>query len=214
MGTITIIAILAYLLGSFPTAILVGKWSRGIDIRQHGSGNAGGTNVFRVLGWKLGVFVMLVDMLKGLAATVFISQITWFGTPELSENLLKIVAGTFAIVGHIWTIFAGFKGGKGVGTAAGFLFGLIPIAATVGLVVFFTIFFLTRYVSLGSMVAAVSIPSTLLFQRFFLAEPIDPILITITVLLAALIIFTHRSNIGRLIKGTENRISNLKGGSQ
>ncbi|NUQ79969.1 MAG: glycerol-3-phosphate 1-O-acyltransferase PlsY [Bacteroidetes bacterium] len=215
MATLAIIAILAYLLGSFPTAILVGKWSRGIDIRQHGSGNAGGTNVFRVLGWKLGVFVMLVDMLKGLVATVFLSQISLGGgTPELSDTILKIVAGTFAIIGHIWTVFAGFKGGKGVGTAAGFLFGLIPLAATVGLIVFFTVFLLTRYVSLGSMIAAISIPSTLLFQRFFLAESVDPILISITVLLAALIIFTHRSNISRLIKGTENRISNLKGGSQ
>lgn len=215
MVTLAIIAILAYLLGSFPTAILVGKWSRGIDIRQHGSGNAGGTNVFRVLGWKLGVFVMLVDMLKGLVATIFLSQITLGGgTPELSDTILKIVAGTFAIIGHIWTVFAGFKGGKGVGTAAGFLFGLIPLAATVGLIVFFTVFLLTRYVSLGSMIAAISIPSTLLFQRFFLAESVDPILISITVLLAALIIFTHRSNISRLIKGTENRISNLKGGSQ
>lgn len=148
-------------------------------------------------------------------ATVFLSQISLGGgTPELSDTILKIVAGTFAIIGHIWTVFAGFKGGKGVGTAAGFLFGLIPLAATVGLIVFFTVFLLTRYVSLGSMIAAISIPSTLLFQRFFLAESVDPILISITVLLAALIIFTHRSNISRLIKGTENRISNLKGGSQ
>lgn len=213
MLNLVIIAILAYLAGSFPTAILVGKLSRGIDIRQHGSGNAGGTNVFRVLGWKLGVFVMLVDMLKGYLATVYISQLLFFPGETYNPVYLEILAGIFAIIGHIWTIFAGFKGGKGVGTAAGFLFGLIPLAAFGGMVIFFTLFFIFRYVSLGSICAAIGIPTILIIQKFSTKPELEPVLIYITSAIAALIIYTHRTNIQRLLNGTENKITSLKGGN-
>lgn len=213
MVNILIVAAASYLVGSFPTAIITGKLSRGIDIRQHGSGNAGGTNVFRVLGWKLGVFVMLVDMMKGLLATVYLSKLTLVPGNEIPAVYLEITAGVFAIIGHIWTIFAGFKGGKGVGTAAGFLFGIIPMAALGGLIIFFTLFFTFRYVSLGSIAAAVGIPLILVFQKLYLGQQIEPVLLYITGAIAVLIIFTHRSNIQRLLSGTENKITSLKGGN-
>lgn len=213
MLDILFIALFSYIAGSFPTAILVGKITRGIDIREHGSGNAGGTNVFRVLGWKLGVFVMLIDVLKGFLATTFISHISIGGDNILDPLYLSMIAGVFAIVGHIWTIFAGFRGGKGVGTAAGFLLGLMPQAVLVGFIVFFVIFLSTRYVSLSSMIASTSIPVTLLVQKFGFKIEIPWVLIILTLSIAVLIIFTHRSNIVRLLNGTENKISNLKGGN-
>lgn len=208
------IIILSYLAGSFPTAIIVGKISKGIDIREHGSGNAGGTNVFRVLGWKLGVLVMLVDVFKGFLATYYISQFSYFGDSTLESTYLMLIAGIFAIMGHIWTIFAGFRGGKGVGTAAGFMLGLMPQAVIVGFIVFFVILFSTRYVSLSSMIAASSIPITLLLQKFGFGIDVPWIFIGITILIAILIIYTHRSNIERLLKGNENRISSFKGGNE
>lgn len=208
------IIILSYLAGSFPTAIIVGKISKGIDIREHGSGNAGGTNVFRVLGWKLGVLVMLVDVFKGFLATYYISQFSYFGDSTLELTYLMLIAGVFAIMGHIWTIFAGFRGGKGVGTAAGFMLGLMPQAVIVGFIVFFVILFSTRYVSLSSMIAASSIPITLLLQKFGFGIDVPWVFIGITILIAILIIYTHRSNIDRLLKGNENRISSFKGGNE
>lgn len=214
MIDLLIIALLSYVAGSFPTAIIVGKLTKGIDIREHGSGNAGGTNVFRVLGWKLGVFVMLVDMLKGFLATTFLSQISFTGDAASFDPVyLKMTAGVFAIVGHIWTVFAGFRGGKGVGTAAGFLLGLAPQAVLVGFIVFFVIFLSTRYVSLSSMIASACIPLTLIMQKFVVNTEVPWILIILTLSISALIIFTHRSNIVRLLNGTENKISNLKGGN-
>lgn len=213
MSDILLIALFSYIAGSFPTAIIVGKITRGIDIREHGSGNAGGTNVFRVLGWKLGVFVMLIDVLKGFLATKFISQISIVGDSSIDPLYLCMIAGVFAIIGHIWTVFAGFRGGKGVGTAAGFLLGLMPQAVLVGFIVFFVIFLSTRYVSLSSMIASTSIPVTLLVQKFGFKIDTPWVLIILTLLIAVLIIFTHRSNIVRLLNGTENKISNLKGGN-
>lgn len=213
MMDLIIIAAVSYVVGSFPTAIIVGKISKGIDIREHGSGNAGGTNVFRVLGWKLGVSVMLFDMFKGFVATVFVSQLSIAGDMNLDYTYVKMIAGVFAIIGHIWTLFAGFKGGKGVGTAAGFLFGLAPQAVLIGMIVFFVIFLSTRYVSLSSMIASACIPLTLFVQKFVMNIEVPWPFIILTVLISALIIFTHRSNIVRLLNGTENKITSLKGGN-
>jgi glycerol-3-phosphate acyltransferase PlsY len=150
-----------YLLGAIPTAIIMGKALRGIDIREHGSGNAGGTNVFRVLGWKPGVAVILIDILKGLIATVFAAKITLTALP-VEHVYLQLLAGLSAIVGHIRTVFAGFRGGKGVGTAAGMMFGLFPVAASICLISFLVIAFSTRYVSLASITAAVALPLVML----------------------------------------------------
>ncbi|KAA3662344.1 MAG: glycerol-3-phosphate 1-O-acyltransferase [Calditrichaeota bacterium] len=204
MLNLFIIVIVSYLVGSFPTAIITGKLLKGIDIREHGSGNAGGTNVFRVLGKGPGIFVMAFDIFKGIVATYFVSQIS-LGAMELATVYLQIIAGLSAIAGHIWTIFAGFKGGKGVGTAAGMLVVLYPIAILVCFTLFLVIVFTTRYVSLGSILAAVILPVVLFIMQEAFDRPVEPVLMGLASFIALLIVFTHRTNIHRLINGTENR---------
>lgn len=215
MIPIGIIAVLSYLVGSIPTSIIVGRLVRGIDIRQHGSGNAGGTNVIRVLGWKAGVFVILMDMAKGLVATLLISRLM-FGalpfpnlTPFDDYTVVQIIAGSCAILGHIWTLFAGFRGGKGIATAGGMLIGIAPVEVAVSFGVFAIVFLVTHYVSLGSLSAAVAFPLTMFFrENVFLEEiPGYNTLIYFSIAIALLIIYTHRTNIKRLLAGTENRIS-------
>lgn len=201
--------IISYLVGSIPTAIIYGKLTRGIDIRQHGSGNAGATNVFRVLGWKAGLLVLLIDMAKGLTATLLIYKIATNSGMENVE-LLKIGAGLSAVFGHIWTIFAGFKGGKGVGTGAGMIIGIVPDAVLIGVLVFIIIVILTRWVSLGSILASLTIPLYLFSKRFIFFAPVSLTLLVFGSLIPVLIIYTHRSNIQRLLSGTENKISFTK----
>jgi len=209
MLTFITILVLSYLAGSIPTSIICSKLFRGIDIRDYGSGNAGGTNAVRVLGWKLGLFVMLVDVGKGVLATLLISQIR-IDAIALQADLIQIFAGLSAIFGHIWTIFAGFKGGKGVGTAAGMLFSLYPIAGLVCLIIFATVLLTTRYVSLSSMSAAVAFPIVvLLFKNW---RHYSDELIYFAVFIAALIVFTHRTNIKRLLKGEESKARRRKPG--
>jgi acyl phosphate:glycerol-3-phosphate acyltransferase len=207
MLSIITIIVLSYLAGSIPTSIICSKLFRGIDIRDYGSGNAGGTNAVRVLGWKLGVFVMLIDVGKGVLATLLISQIR-IDPVNLSTNIIQIIAGMSAIFGHIWTVFASFKGGKGVGTAAGMLFALYPIAGVVCLAIFALVFFTTRYVSLSSMSAAVSFPIVVLLFKGWRGYSEE--LIYFAVFIAVLIVFTHRSNIKRLLKGEESKARRKK----
>jgi glycerol-3-phosphate acyltransferase PlsY len=197
--------LLSYLLGSFPTAIVTGKLLRGIDVRQHGSGNAGATNVFRVLGWKAGLFVLLVDMAKGFIATVLVYKLA-VGAVPLQPVVLQIIAGMSAVFGHIWTVFAGFKGGKGVGTGAGMIVGLVPQAVLAGLIVFIIVFATTRYVSLGSITASLTIPIFLFLQKYAFHQPVQTPILILGILVPVLILYTHRSNIQRLLQGTENRI--------
>lgn len=200
-----IMILLSYVIGSFPTSIVTGKILKRIDIRQYGSGNAGATNVFRVLGWKAGLFVLVVDMAKGLVATIWIYQIanSAFGWPDIN---FKIIAGLAAVAGHIWTVFAGFKGGKGVGTGAGMILGIAPIPVLVGVVVFVVVVAVSRYVSLGSILASISVPVTLLLQKYHFHQDTSWQLLILGFIIPVLIIFTHRSNIQRLLQGTENRI--------
>lgn len=200
---IALTILLSYLAGSIPTSIIVGKLLRGIDIRDYGSGNAGGTNTFRVLGWKAGLFVSAVDVFKGFAATYWIAELA-FGASNLPDDALRIIAGFSAVAGHIWTLFAGFRGGKGVGTAAGMLLALYPLALLICLFIFLAVFLLTRIVSLASMSAAISLPIILSIFRYILNKPVGDILYYFSFFAVVLIIFTHRSNIKRLINGTEN----------
>ncbi len=197
--------LISYLLGSFPTAIITSKVLQGVDIRAMGSRNAGATNVFRVLGWKAGLFVLVVDMMKGFIATILVYKIAFHQVP-LERELLQIIAGLCAVFGHIWTIFAGFKGGKGVGTGAGMVIGLIPGAVLVGIIVFIIVVALTRYVSLGSILASITVPVYLLINLFLLHRPISLPLLIFGFFIPLLIIFTHRSNIQRLLSGNENKI--------
>ncbi|MBN1559435.1 glycerol-3-phosphate 1-O-acyltransferase PlsY [candidate division KSB1 bacterium] len=212
MLSVAVIVVLSYLIGSFPTSIIVGKILKGIDIREHGSGNAGGTNVFRVLGAGPGIFVMLFDALKGFIATFWVSRIVIDSMPDI--GMIMIVAGVSAMLGHIWTIFARFRGGKGVGTAAGMLAALFPTALLICLAVFFVVLLMSRIVSISSMAAAITLPITLSVFRYVLHMPVQTSLYVFSFIAAALIIYTHRSNIKRLMNGTENKIGKKKSSSR
>jgi len=208
MWTLITILVLSYLVGSIPTAIITGKVLRGIDVRQFGSGNAGGTNAFRVLGWKAGLFVSLFDIAKGAFATVVISQIR-FDAPFLNPTVLMILAGLCAILGHTFTIFAGFKGGKGVACGAGMIIGLYPLVFLFCLLVFALVLFSTGIVAISSISAAISLPVILwLFDRFG-SRPVDHALLIFSIIIPVFIIFTHRSNIKRLLKGEEKPFEKL-----
>ncbi|HXX62442.1 MAG TPA: glycerol-3-phosphate 1-O-acyltransferase PlsY [Bacteroidota bacterium] len=218
MLSIGIIAILSYLIGSIPTSIIVARRQRGIDIRQHGSGNAGGTNVLRVLGWKAGVFVILIDMAKGLFATMVLARLMYGPIPFANRTpfddftVVQIIAGCAAILGHVWTLFAGFRGGKGIATAGGMLLGIAPVDVAVSFGVFTVVFLISQYVSLGSLSAAVAFPLTMFFRENVFMVDIEGYrtLIFFSIGISALIVFTHRANIGRLIAGKESRISLLR----
>lgn len=205
MLLVLLVLLLAYLLGSLPTALVVGKLMRGIDIRQHGSGNAGGTNVFRVLGWKPGLFVMLMDAFKGFVAAYWLPRLA-FSAVVLPQDTLCLFCGLAAIIGHIWTVFAGFRGGKGVGTAAGVLLALYPpLVVLICFVVFLVMLALTRIVSISSISAAVAFPVVLSILKYGAGRPISATLYYFSFFAALLIIYTHRSNIRRLLNGTENK---------
>jgi glycerol-3-phosphate acyltransferase PlsY len=209
MFSLVLIILFAYLVGSFPTSIVVGRMTRRIDIREHGSKNAGGTNAFRVLGWKAGLFVVVVDILKGVLATLLIAKIR-VDPLTLDYELVQIIAGTSAVIGHVWTVLAKFKGGKGVATGAGLIIALFPWASLICFIIFVALVLTTRYVSLGSIIATSSLPFVLLtFDRMF-GKSVSTSLLTFSILISGLIIFTHRSNIRRLINGTENRFEKLQ----
>ncbi len=208
MISILAIIILSFLAGSIPTSIIVSKLFCGFDIRERGSKNAGATNAIRVMGWKLGSIVMIVDVGKGVLATLLISQLR-IDDVQMSHHLVQIIAGLSAIFGHIWTIFAGFKGGKGVGTAAGMLFALYPLAGLICLGIFLITLVSVRMVSVSSMSAAISLPIVLLILQKWFNYMTSPELLYFAIFIALLIVFTHRSNIQRILKGEENKI-NLK----
>ena len=215
MLLLAIIVILSYLVGSIPNSILISKAVGGIDIRNHGSGNAGGTNVMRVLGWKYGLVVIFLDALKGAIAVVIISRL--FYGPLPFENvspfddftLVQIIAGMAAVIGHIWTVFAGFKGGKGIATALGMLLTLITIDMLIAVGIFALVVLISRYVSLGSIIAAISVPSTLFIREnlFHVDIPGYSTLLPFIIAVTALVVFTHRKNLVRIINGNENKIS-------
>ncbi len=204
MVNFVIVVIVSYLFGSFPTAILAGKLLKKIDIRDYGSGNAGATNVFRVLGWKAGLSVLLIDMLKGFIPVFFIAP--YFQPNPDTVIYYQVAAAIAAIAGHIWTIFAGFKGGKGVGTSAGAFLGLAPLPLLSALLFFVIVVGLTRYVSLGSLLASLVFLLVLLLQKYMFGVAISPVLIYLSIVIVILIWYAHRSNIKRLLQGEENKI--------
>jgi glycerol-3-phosphate acyltransferase PlsY len=205
--------IVAYLLGSVPTGFLVAK-ARGIDIRTVGSGNIGATNVFRYLGKPAGIFVLLVDALKGWVAAyvlVIVALQVFFPTPvtgvfarmgpETFQDSVRVTAGIGAILGHNFTCWLHFKGGKGIATSAGVLIALVWPSLLIILAVWIVIFVLTRYVSLASVCASAMLP----FAAWFTHE--TSAMIGVTAAMGTLAIYKHRGNIKRLLNGTENRIS-------
>ena len=194
--------IVCYLLGSFPTSYLVGKVLRGIDIRKHGSGNVGATNTFRVLGAAPGILVLVLDIAKGLVAVSLIAPYiaSHFNT-SLTLAWLKILAGISVIAGHNWSIFLRFKGGKGVATSAGVLLGISAKSVGLAAIVWVIVTGVSRYVSLGSIISAVSLP---IFM--WLSGKENPTLF-FGIAIAILIVVRHRANIVRLIHHRENKIS-------
>ena len=189
----------AYLLGSIPSSVWLGKWFRGIDLRDHGSGNAGATNAFRVLGKGIGTLVLIMDMLKGYAAV----SLAFFQTgisPEGEEwMLLRITLGIAAIIGHIWPVFAGFRGGKGVAATAGIGLALHPLAALSALGIYVLVFAKGKISSLGSLAAVLSYPvwMILVFKAEYTSLKVFSLLVPI------LVFTTHRKNIRRLLERKE-----------
>ena len=202
----TILIIVAYLIGSIPTALIISRRFFDIDIREYGSGNMGATNTFRVLGAKYGTIVMICDILKGMAAVALYNLLPYYLSNELDRTNLMIGLGLAATLGHIFPVWADFKGGKGVATLFGMILAIQPNVAISCVAVFILVLYLTRYVSLSSVLAGVALPICVLwvynekevFYRVF------------AVAIAALIVLTHQKNIGRILKGNESRVPILK----
>jgi glycerol-3-phosphate acyltransferase PlsY len=203
METITVFTLIfgAYLLGSIPTAVWLGKRFYGIDVREFGSGNAGATNTFRILGKRAGVPVLAIDIIKGSVAVLLAYLSTYqYGTTQFVN--LQLALGISALIGHVFPIFAGFRGGKGVATILGIVMCLTPITSALVLLVFLTILISTRYVSLSSILAGISYP---IFLNLVLKNE-NQTLLTFSVLIAILLIITHKKNITRLLKKEEARV--------
>jgi len=194
----------SYLAGSIPSALWIGHAVRGIDIRQHGSGNPGATNAARVLGLRWGLLAAAIDIAKGFAPVFWLGPIA--AHPLGWDPVIAgISVGVAAIVGHLFPVFAGFRGGKGVLTALGMFVALLPIEAAIALGVWAIVFGISRIVSLGSLSAAVAFCAAVAVRRFVLGQPIHDALLSISVVLLALVFYTHRANIMRIRAGTEHR---------
>jgi len=192
----------AYLLGSLPFSLIIGQTFYNTDVREHGSKNAGATNTWRVLGWKAGLPVLILDISKGIAATFLPLIISSLNSDPDLLLWIRILCGIAAALGHIYPVFAGFRGGKAVATLFGVMLGLMALPAGATFIVFLLIFISFRYVSLGSILAGLSLP---IWVWFLTGHPIQ--LMIISCLVSVLIIVTHRKNIGRLIRGEESKLS-------
>jgi acyl phosphate:glycerol-3-phosphate acyltransferase len=203
-----LLIVLAYLIGSIPTSVWISKRFFGIDIRDYGSGNAGATNTFRVLGSKWGTIVMVVDMLKGVAATVLCFLLPLYANAgnEWGRTNMMIGLGLAAVIGHIFPIWAGFRGGKGVATLFGMIVAIQPLVAVCCIGVFLLVLYLTRFVSLSSMLAGVSFA---IFILFIFNDDVTLYRI-FSVAVALLVILTHQKNINRILNGTESKVPILK----
>ena len=200
--------IIAYLLGSIPTAIWISKLLYKKDIRNYGSGNAGSTNMYRVFGFKAGFITQIVDIAKGFIAT---KLPIWFWNDITQEHKTYILLahGIIAVIGHVYPVFAKFKGGKGINTLLGMMLAIEPIASLVGVIVFIIVLLISKYVSLASMTAVLSFPIYLLFSHYFLGKPLDKVMLVVGIFLWLGVMYTHRSNIKRLLQGTENKATFL-----
>jgi len=205
---IIVLAVLAYLLGSIPSAVWVGQAFYGLDVRDFGSGNAGATNTFRVLGKKAGVAVLAMDVLKGFTAACLVNYI-----PEVNPVLnktwyinIQLLFGLSAVLGHLFPIFANFKGGKGIATLLGMLIAIHYISALACMGIFILILFSTRFVSLSSISAAILFP----IQLIWIFKRHEPLFIAFGICAALMVILTHRKNINRLLTGNENKARLLR----
>lgn len=195
--------VIAYLVGSIPTSVWWGKSFYGLDVREHGSHNAGATNTFRVLGPKAGVPVLIIDILKGFIPVRLLPNFTDLVPDTAPWMWFRVALVGAAVIGHLYPVFAGFKGGKGVATSLGGVLAVHPGAAGICVAVFAVVFLLSRYVSLGSLCAAVAFPLAVIVVY----EEFSTVKIGFAVVLCLLVFYTHRENIGRLIRGEESRMS-------
>ena len=199
--------ILSYLIGSIPTAYIFGRIVKGVDIRKHGSGNVGATNAFRVLGAGFGITVLLLDALKGLVCVVNISDFILSRGLGLNPLMLRVILGLTAVAGHSWTVFLNFKGGKGMAVTLGVLAGLsikfpvLRIILLAEIALWLAVFLSNRIVSLASIISAIAFPI------FFIIFRQSPYLVLMSLILSLLIVFRHKSNISRLLRGQESRIN-------
>lgn len=199
---IALLIVLAYLIGSIPTAVWISKIVYGIDIREHGSGNSGATNTFRILGSKAGVAVMIIDLLKGFLAVKLAILAPYSIHSEQSVNL-QVFLGLFAVLGHIFPIWAEFRGGKGIATLFGMILAIQPLAAFSLVGVFMLMLYITRYVSLSSITASIAFPLMILF--IFREPELSYKIFAIAT--ALLVVLTHHKNINRLIQGNESKVA-------
>ena len=206
---LAVLLVLSYLIGAFPSGVVVGRIAKGIDIRQHGSGNAGATNAWRVLGWRVGLPVAVIDVAKGVAAAAGIARLP-LGPLPLSFEVAAILCGLAAVLGHVFPIYTGFRGGKGVATAGGMLIATAPIPICCALGVFLLAVFLSGVISLGSILAPWTIPIEALLLDLFTDLSYPPLLIGLTGGLALFILYTHRTNLVRLLKGEEQSFPQLQ----
>ena len=204
VANLILVALFGYLLASFSSAVIVSRLAYGSDIRTIGSGNAGATNILRAYGWKPAVLVLVVDVTKGLLPTLLAPRLQFADMPGL-EGSLPLIAGTAAVLGHCYPIFAGFRGGKGVATATGMFLALYPTVVPVCVVVFVATAAAPRYVSLASVGACVSMPIVLAALRYVFGYNVAGETLFVTILLAGFIVFKHRANLTRVREGAEPR---------
>jgi glycerol-3-phosphate acyltransferase PlsY len=201
-----LLIILAYLIGSIPTSVWISKYFFNIDIREYGSGNAGATNTFRVLGKKWGSVVMAVDIFKGVIATSLYITIQHYSTNELHRINFMIGLGLAAVIGHVFPIWANFKGGKGVATLFGMALAIQPMVAVLCIAVFLLVLYLTRFVSLSSILAGISFMVFILFVY----NAHETLYRIFAVIVALMVVLTHQKNISRILNGTESKVPILK----
>jgi acyl phosphate:glycerol-3-phosphate acyltransferase len=197
-------AIIAYLLGSIPFSFILGKAIKGVDIRKTGSKNVGATNLMRCAGRVPGISALILDISKGIIAVTFIADIFYRQDFLISEHFFRIMLGLFAVMGHVWTIFLKFKGGKGVATSIGVLTGLSPMAVALGVFVWFVFIAIFKYVSLSSIAMAIALPIAMIL----LAEPVE--YTALSCALCIIIVCRHYGNIIRIVKGTELKLGNTQ----
>lgn len=216
---LAIVSVLSFFAGSLPTAVIISRRFFGFDIREKGSGNMGSTNAFRVLGVKWGLTVQIVDILKGVLAVTVIAyffqgvQIPFPNyTPFQDMTLVRVICGIAAVMGHIWSPWVGFKGGKGINTAAGMLLGVAPVEVAVIFSIFLITVGISGYISLGSILAAVALPTTMAVRYNIFKVDIEGYhtIVFFLIALSLIVIYAHRQNIQRLVDGNENKFENLR----
>ena len=205
---VSLVILVAYLLGSIPFALIIARLNGIDDLRQRGSGNLGATNVWRQVGPRAAIIVLLADVGKGIMAVVI--AVEWM--PSLGvggdwSDLLLVGAGLAAVLGHVWPVYTGFRGGKGVATAVGVMLVLLPMPTLVAILVFVLVVGVTRYVSLGSMVGAAALLGAVVVEKYLMAVSVGDVYMYMALVLVSLVLLTHRHNLVRLVTGTENRFS-------